>query len=314
MIRPKSALEFSPNDTVEITVVPNAGACFGVVRAIKLGSRAARGALEQGESAYCFGPLIHNPRAVQKLEEQGVRTVTEPDEVKSGTVILRSHGIEREVEEEFKRRNIRIVDATCPLVKKPQQIASSVADKGCFLILVGDPKHPEVKSVLSYYGKQDFLVTYDPKDLSKIPATVKKVACLAQTTVEYAVFQSIVEKAKRRFSEVLAYNTICDATSVRQNEAFTLAKEADVVVVIGGKNSSNTCKLVKICKRLQQDTHHIEGLEEIRPQWFSGKRKIGITAGASTPHEFVHYIADHIANLIDMGSGTQRTHPPSLVR
>ncbi len=292
---------FSPDDSIEITIAPNAGACFGVVRAIKLGHQALNRAQKDksaDKKVYSFGPLIHNPTVVREFEDKGVQIVEDSSQVQTGTVILRSHGVQQDYEKDLRNRGIGIVDATCPLVKKPQRIATSLAEKGYFLLLVGDTNHPEVKGVVSYYGKPDFLVTYNPDDISKIPDSVKKIGVIAQTTIEVSVLDTVVAKARERFSEVAVFNTICDATSIRQTEALDLARTADVVVVVGGKNSSNTCKLVKICKGLQPDTHHIEDFAEIDPTWFAGKRKIGVTGGASTPHETVDLVGTHIAELL----------------
>lgn len=289
---------FKPDETVEITIAPNAGACFGVVRAIKLGYQALD--RSQGKSVYSFGPLIHNPRVVNELQARGVQTVSEPAAVEGGTVILRSHGVQKEIEATLKQKGVSIVDATCPLVKKPQRIATGLAQKGFYLIVVGDEKHPEVKGVLSYFGKPDYIVTYDPNALDRIPKEVKKVGIIAQTTIEVGVLDKVAARAKELFEEVSINNTICDATSIRQSEAVELAKDADVVVVVGGKNSSNTQKLVKICKDLQKDTYHIETMAEIESTWFDGKRKIGVTGGASTPHEDVDKVGEHIAALVTL--------------
>ena len=293
----KRAAGFTDTDGVEITIAPNAGACFGVVRAIKLGGQAI--ARTGGKrSVFSFGPLIHNPMVVADLERRGIKTVAGPDEVESGTVVLRSHGVRREIEADFKRRGIGVVDATCPLVKKPQRIAASLGEKGYFLVLVGDSNHPEVKGVLSYFGRPDFLVTYAASDVDRIPAEVRKVGILAQTTIEVAVLDAVVERCRRRFADVVIHNTICDATSIRQHEAAGLARDADIMVVVGGRNSSNTVKLVKICRDLQEDTHLVETLEEIQAEWFCGKRKIGVTGGASTPQEYVDQVGEHIAALL----------------
>lgn len=286
---------FQNSDEVEIVIAPNAGACFGVVRAIKLGHQAAKRA--SGEPVQAFGPLVHNPKTIEELEDLGVSIVDDPDEVRKGTVILRSHGVKQEIEAEFKRRGVQIVDATCPLVKKPQRIASSLGQKGYFLVLVGNAEHPEVKGVLSYFGRPDYLVTYQISDLEQIPSHVTKVGIVAQTTIEIKVLNEITEACQKRFKEVAIYNTICDATSIRQEEAEILAKEADVMVVVGGKSSSNTTKLVKICKGHQPHTYWIEDKTEIDPSWFSGKKKIGITGGASTPQDYVDEVGTHIANL-----------------
>lgn len=294
----KRGLEFTRDSGVEITIATNAGACFGVVRAIKLGYQAIAKAQTSRRPIYSFGPLIHNPHVVKEMKEKGVVTVSGPNEVDEGTVVLRSHGVQKEAESNLRQRGIQIVDATCPLVKKPQRIAKSLGEKSIFLILVGDANHPEVQGVVSYYASPNYLVTYCADDLGKIPSEVRRVGILAQTTIEAKVFEAVVQKAKERFEEVQTFNTICDATSIRQTEAVTLAQTADVLVVVGGRNSSNTNKLVKICKSFQENTYHIEDSQEIDPAWFQGKRKIGITGGASTPHEFVDAVGNYIANLI----------------
>jgi len=294
----KRAKAFSDDNSVEVLIALNAGACFGVVRAIKLGLNAVSRIPETGGSVYSLGPLIHNPMVVAEMEAKGVQTINEPGDATNGTVVLRSHGVRREIEASLRERGVQIVDATCPLVKKPQRIAQGLGEKGYFLVFVGDSNHPEVKGVLSYFGRPDFLVTYDPADVQKVPEGVQKVAVLAQTTIERDVLMAVVEQCRARFAEVAVHNTICDATSVRQSEADSLARQADVVVVVGGRNSSNTKKLWKICHELQPDTHLVETMEEINPAWFVGKRKIGVTGGASTPQDYVDRIGESIARLI----------------
>jgi len=191
------------------------------------------------------------------------------------------------------------VDATCPLVKKPQRIATSLGEKGYFLVLVGDANHPEVKGVISYFGGPDYLVTYHPEDVATIASSVTKVGIIAQTTIEAKVLNEVVVRCRARFSDVVVHNTICDATSVRQREAAELAARADVVIVVGGRNSSNTAKLVKICEDFQKETHLIEDIAELDRAWFFGKRKIGVTGGASTPMEFVDQVGEQIVALLN---------------
>jgi 4-hydroxy-3-methylbut-2-enyl diphosphate reductase len=300
-VNSKRAEGFSESDTVEVRIAANAGACFGVVRAIKLGNQALGKATSS--PVVSLGPLIHNPKVVGDFETRGMRAIQDAADIPTGsTVILRSHGVRKEIEGGLKERGMTLVDATCPLVKKPQRIATSLGEKGYFLVLVGDKKHPEVQGVLSYFGRPDFLVTYNPDDISQIPPTVERVAVLAQTTIEYRVFEAVVARCKERFSDVVGYNTICDATSVRQREAEALARGADVVVVVGGRNSSNTLKLAKICRDHQPMTYLIEEMSEIDRAWFDGKRKIGVTGGASTPMEFVDSVGDYIARLLGPAS------------
>ncbi len=299
-IKSKRALGFSSDESVEIHIAPNAGACFGVVRAIKLGHQATSRAKQQGGTpVFSLGPLIHNPKVVNDLAAEGMRPIESAEDA-AGTVVLRSHGVRQEIEKDLRERKVRIVDATCPLVKKPQRIAQSLGEKGYFLILVGDANHPEVKGVLSYFGRPDFLVTYSPEAIAQIPEGVTKVGVVAQTTIELKVLNQVIERCRKRFKEVAVYNTICDATSIRQEEATELAALAQVMVVVGGKNSSNTNKLVKICKDRNTETHLIEELHEIDLNWFEGKKKIGVTGGASTPMEFVDQVGEYIASHLEI--------------
>ena len=296
MIHAKRGLDFTPSgDDVEITIAQNGGACFGVVRAIKLGHQALR---HPKGSVFSLGPIIHNPMTVEELQKKGMQVVDAIDKVSDGTVVVRSHGIRREMEKQLRERGIKVIDATCPLVKKPQRIAQSIGERGLYLVVVGDAKHPEVQGVVSYYGKPDFLVTYEPGDVDKIPADVKGVGVVAQTTIEVRVLDRVVARCRERFQEVAVYNTICDATSVRQTEAEILARRADVMIVVGGRNSSNTNKLVKICKAHQKDTYLIETMEEVSQAWLQGKHKIGITGGASTPVEYVDAVGDFVAAMV----------------
>lgn len=297
MIESKRAADFSKEGSIEVTIAPNAGACFGVVRAIKLAEHAISEA-DESNPVFALGALVHNPPTIAQFESQGLKIVDSPNAITSGTAILRSHGIRQEIEMELREKGIGVVDATCPLVKKPQRIAKAMAAKGYYLVLVGDENHPEVRGVLSYYGKPDYLVTYQPADIEKIPVSVKRVAVLAQTTIEVGVLNAVVEKCQERFSETVVYNTICDATAIRQSEAEILAQKADVMVVVGGRNSSNTSKLVKICKKYQPDTHLVQEMSEIQREWFVGKRKIGVTGGAATPQDYVDEVGTFIVSLI----------------
>lgn len=299
-LQAKRSLEFTEDDSIEITITPNGGACFGVVRAIKLGHQAASKGKSSSTAVYSFGAIVHNPKTIRELEEQGVKTVEESAHVEGGTVILRSHGVRQEIEKDFNNRGIKVVDATCPLVKKPQKIAASLGARGYFLVVVGDANHPEVKGVLSYFGSDNYLVTYKPEDLEKIPCGVEKVGIVAQTTIEVTVLNKIIEACQKRFSDLAVYNTICDATSIRQEEAEVLAQKADILVVVGGKNSSNTNKLVKICKRFQPNTYLIEEVEELEQSWFQGKKKIGVTGGASTPQDYVDLVGERIAEMMTL--------------
>ena len=295
-IVPKRELTFSGSDQVQIRIATNAGACFGVERALTLASEALKAANDR--PVVSFGPLIHNPKVVADFAKVGLTPVSEAQQISPGsTVVIRSHGVPKELEKELLNQKLNLVDATCPLVKKPQRIAASIRAQGYFLVLVGDENHPEVRGVLSHYGGDNCLVTYSAKDIEKISREVARVAVVAQTTIEEKIFEEVVSICKQRFSEVVVYNTICEATSVRQAEAVELSKQAEIMIVVGGRNSSNTKKLEKICRE-EVETFLVEEIKEINPDWFFGKRRIGITGGASTPVKFVDQVGEYISTLV----------------
>ena len=257
----------------------NAGFCFGVERAIKMAFAAAR---KNPPPLFSLGPLIHNPQVVGQLEQMGVKVVDSLEDVDHGTVILRSHGVPLHEMNVIKERGLKVVDATCPFVKKAQRYASSLSKKGYMVVIVGDKEHPEVQGILSYI-EGDRLATESTRDLCVLFG-LRKVGIVAQTTQAYQNFQAIVSEAALLTQEVRAFNTICDATSVRQEEAVRLAQKVNCIIIIGGYNSANTSRMADLCRMVQSNTHHVERESELDPAWFRGVQKVGITAGASTPH------------------------------
>jgi len=275
---------------VKVLLAKSAGFCFGVKRATNMAFAAA-----DNHTHICsFGPIIHSPQVVQRLAEQGVAVVGDIDAINGGAVIIRSHGVEAGELEHIRERGLEIVDATCPFVKKAQDHAALLAAEGYSVVLVGEAEHPEVQGIVSYAGDGSVHVVAGRDDAEKLPR-MSKIGIVAQTTQAYENFRQVVEVCLGRCQELRVFNTICDATSVRQAEAKAIAAEADVMLVVGGYNSANTSRLASICRDIQPRTHHIETADEIDPTWFAGAGCVGVTAGASTPHWIIEQVVDRLA-------------------
>ncbi len=277
---------------MQVVVTDSAGFCFGVKRAIKMAFAAAR---RYPHPIYSMGPLIHNPQVVGRLEEVGVRVVEGLDRVEEGTVIFRSHGVTLEETNLARERGLKIVDATCPFVKKAQKYASSLSRGGYLVVIVGDKGHPEVQGILSYI-KGEGLVTESAQGLRTLSG-VTKLGVIAQTTQSYENLQEVVSRALLVAREVRSFNTICDATHIRQQESMRLAQEVDCMIVIGGYNSANTTRLADLCRQVQPNIHHVETEGELDPSWFRGVQRVGITTGASTPNWLIDRIREEVAKV-----------------
>ena len=261
---------------MEVILAEYLGFCYGVKRAIRL----ARDSAESG-NASTLGPIIHNPQMVARLEEEGVGSVDSVDEVPDGgTVIIRSHGVGPEVYDKAEKRPIRLVDATCPHVKKAQKAAYRLAQDGYSVVIIGEKQHPEVKSILEWAGGHAVVVETEEEAEGLSPFA--KLGIVAQTTCSGAKFQSIAARLIAKSNDVRILRTICTATDQRQSAALALAAEVDMMLVIGGKNSANTTRLAQLCAE-KTVVHHIETASELEDEWFHNIKKIGITAGASTP-------------------------------
>ncbi len=263
---------------MDVKVADNCGFCFGVRRAIEL----AESTLRAGEEAYCLGPLIHNPQVIERLIQRGFRVVGDPEQIPDGAkVVIRSHGVRPEVMDELRARDIDVVDATCPLVKRVQDRARELAREGYRVVIVGERHHPEVDAILGIAGPESVVVDGEvPDDLLR----VRKVGVIAQTTQEGAALREVVHRlAEGMPDELRAFNTICSATVERQRSAVELAGQVDVMFVLGGRNSANTARLAEICAGIGVPTYHLETAAELDPTMVAGKRRAGVTAGASTP-------------------------------
>ena len=276
---------------MKVILAKQAGFCFGVKRATQMAFEAAG----KDQKTYTLGPIIHSPQVVGKLEALGIRALDSLNGLEEGTIIIRSHGVELEEITEAQQKKLDIVDATCPFVKKAQEHVKSQSDNGYSVIVVGDADHPEVQGIVSYGGNKVFVVA-SGDDVKKLPK-MKKMGIVAQTTQSFENLQNVVCECLLIGAEIRIYNTICDATAVRQEEAKVLAGQVDCMLVVGGFNSANTRRLLEVCAELQPRTHHIETAAEIDPTWFEGAEVVGVTAGASTPKWIIDEVMIKIEEL-----------------
>ena len=277
---------------MQVKIARTAGFCWGVRRTVDQVMEVADGARTP---VVTLGPIIHNPQAVARMQEKGVRTVNAVAEVGGGTtVVVRTHGAVKSEMEAAKERGLDLVDGTCPYVKYPQAMAQRLSHEGYHLVIVGDADHAEVKGVVSY-SEGPYTVVKPGGPIPSLEA--QKVAVIAQTTCIGADFERVVGALALRHKEVRAVNTICSDTEERQADARQLAGDVDAVVVVGGKNSANTRHLAEICRAIQPRTWHVETEEDLDSTWFHGCRLVGISAGASTPDWVVEGVAARLATF-----------------
>jgi 4-hydroxy-3-methylbut-2-enyl diphosphate reductase len=285
---------------MEILVARTAGFCFGVKRALEL----VREALRNGDTRlYSLGPLIHNPRVVAELSGKGVEEVSDIDEIPAGVdgkVIIRSHGAGPDTYLKATGKHLGIIDATCPFVKKVQQLGAFLAAEGYQVVVFGEKDHAEVKGVLesiaSVATRFPVLVIGDYQEVNNLEFG-SKVGIISQTTQESLNFSRLISDIVPHVKEIRIFNTICSATAERQQEVAELSRQAEVIVVVGGKNSANTSRLAEIGRKHGARTYQVESPDEINPDWFYGVQKVGITAGASTPDEQIEEIVQKINYL-----------------
>ncbi len=279
---------------MDIKVARHAGFCFGVHRAVRMAFSAAdMKRRDQNIHIYTLGPLIHNPQVVQKLEAMGIHPVESVDDAEGGVLIVRSHGVPPQVLKEARARCREVIDATCPFVKKAQQKVAELADEGFTVLIVGDRHHPEVHALLGYGGGRAFLL-----DDAIVRLHLHQVGIVCQTTQSRDALNGAVAKVLREMGaeleELRVCNTICESTQVRQKECKALAEVSDLVIVVGGRNSANTTRLAEISRSILRETYHIEDAEELDPRWFRGKKRVGVTAGASTPDWIIGEVVERI--------------------
>jgi 4-hydroxy-3-methylbut-2-enyl diphosphate reductase len=262
---------------VEVILADKAGFCFGVQRAINTAFKAA------GEGrVFCYGPIIHNPQEVERLRASGVETIEDFLLLKPGdSLIIRSHGVPPKVLDRAREQGLKIIDLTCPFVAKAQQHAESLNKEGYQVVVVGEKKHPEVQSIIGHAG--DKAVVIETPDEIGQTTFEGRIGVVAQTTQSYGNFSEIVLRLLRLSKELKVFNTICSSTKERQEAARVLASQVDVMIVVGGRNSANTSRLVTLCRETGRPAYHVEVVDEIKSEWLAGARRVGVTAGASTP-------------------------------
>ncbi len=266
------------------------GFCFGVKRAVEIA--------QNSKNAVTLGPLIHNPLEINRLAKNyNVKYVNSIDEIDFNIkrVIVRTHGIPKENYEKLKSKNIEIIDATCPFVKKPQEIVEEMSKKGYDIVIFGDINHPEIKGVKSYCYHNRCYVVLSLGELKKIKFK-EKIATVAQTTRKIDDYLKITEYLIKNYKEVRVFNTICNATFENQLAVKELSKQADIMIIVGGKNSSNTKQLFNIAKKFCE-AYLVENEQELKKEWFNNKNLCGVSAGASTPEWLVEKIISKIKEL-----------------
>ncbi len=279
---------------MEIIVAKNCGFCYGVKRALKL----AKSVRRRGEGkVYTLGDLIHNPRVIAELEEEGIHSVENVDQVESGPVIIRSHGVPPEVIQRINRKRVEVVDATCPIVKKIQRLVERLSCSNRELVIVGNKDHPEIKGLLGYSRGRGIIIE-DERQAEKLPWRRRR-AVLAQSTQDIFRFGQVVAALIEKTESLEVHNTICLFTRARQKSTSELASQVDVLFILGGKNSSNTRQLFEISKRILPNTHLVESADQITPRLFRGARKIGVSGGASTPPEDIREAVLKIQKSLD---------------
>ena len=279
---------------MEVIVAKTAGFCFGVERAVNQ----VYDQIKHGSGQiYTLGPIIHNEEVVRDLEEKGVKVLNSENEISAlteGTVIIRSHGVGKHIYDMLKAQGVQIVDATCPFVKKIHRIVQEQNLQGRRVIIIGDETHPEVEGIKGW-GDARTMVVKNEEQMEKLPSfTGEKLCIVSQTTFNYNKFKDLVEKFEKKGYDILVLNTICNATQERQVEAERIASQVDAMIVIGGKNSSNTRKLYEICQKECKDTYYIQTLDDLNPESVNSVRSVGITAGASTPKKIIEEVHTNV--------------------
>ncbi|MGA1846237.1 4-hydroxy-3-methylbut-2-enyl diphosphate reductase [Deferribacter abyssi] len=277
---------------MKIIKAEHAGFCFGVERAVGIVENASA----KYENVVTLGPIIHNPQLVNKLKEKGVFPVKSTNEVdKKHTVIIRSHGITKNNYIALKEKSVNLIDATCPFVIKAHKSAMSLSKEGYTVVVFGEKEHPEVKGIVSYVDGDYYLIS-SKVEAEQLPFR-EKYGVVAQTTQREEDFVELVKIVKKKCNELKVVNTICNATTYRQEAAKTVAKQVDMMIIVGGKNSGNTRRLYEICKDICKNSIHIETKNELDEKMFENIEKVGITAGASTPDYLINEVINYLKEV-----------------
>ncbi len=287
---------------MEIRLVAGAGFCFGVKRAVDI----VYEQIQTGKTIYTYGPIVNNEEVVKELTDQGVRVIENRRELerladrdspaarREATVIIRAHGVPREVQQYMEQKGWEVIDTTCPFVKRIHRTVEEKSSRGEHILVVGSPEHPEIQGIVGWCnGPVDVLETLEEAE-KYVPPEGKKLVVVAQTTFNYNKFQTIVEILKKKGYNVSIVNTICNATEDRQRETREVAANADAMIVIGGKHSSNATKLYEICREVCDNTYFIQTLDDLHLELPKSARLVGITAGASTPNKLIEEVQNYV--------------------
>ncbi len=278
---------------MQVLLADEFGFCFGVERAVEM----VEEAIQDGDTVRALGPLIHNEQEMSRLAKQGVATISEPVQIERGqTAVIRAHGVTPQVEAELREKASKVVDATCPFVTKVQKLASRAAAQNRHVVVVGNPEHPEMIGVFGYAPEHSFVVQ-NAAEVANLPR-LNNPLVVSQTTIKLKNFLDVAEAVKGKTDdEVQIVNTICSATRDRQDAARALAGEVGAFYVIGGRHSSNSRKLLAVCKEQCEKSFLIETGDEINPEDLRGVERVGVTAGASTPNWLIEEIVKQLEEI-----------------
>ena len=275
---------------MEITVAKSAGFCFGVQRAVDSVYKELE---ENSGKIYTFGPIIHNEQVVEDLNKRGIEvidTVEQLKKIKEGTVVIRSHGVAKEIYDILEQQKLKMVDATCPFVKKIHNIVLDESNNGKTIIIIGNDNHPEVEGIKGWVNGEVIVINKE-EQIEKLSLPEQTKACIvSQTTFNHNKFKYLVEIIRKKGYDITVVNTICNATHVRQVEAQKISSKVDGMIVIGGKNSSNTQKLYDICRNECENTFYVQTVKDLNLHELKSLKAIGITAGASTPKNIIEEV------------------------
>ena len=278
---------------MDVILAEHAGFCFGVKKAVEQ----VYEQISTGKQIYTYGPIVHNEEVVKDLERKGVRVINteqQLQEISEGIVMIRAHGVPKRIKELIERQGLTCVDATCPFVKRIHDIVEKESAAGKRIVIIGNPGHPEVEGIIGW-SKESATVLETLEEAQRFTCGQEEEICLvSQTTFNYNKFQDMVEIFKEKGYNVIVVNTICNATEERQTEAKEIAAKVDVMIVIGGKHSSNTRKLYEICMQECANTYFIQTLDDLHLDLPKSVRLVGITAGASTPNNIIEEVQNYV--------------------
>ena len=276
----------------EVIVAKSAGFCFGVQRAVDTVYNQCG-----GKNVFTYGPIIHNEEVVKDLENKGVHVINSADEINDdSTVIIRSHGVSKDVYDSLHEKDVNIVDATCPFVLKIHKIVKEESANGSQIVIIGNENHPEVEGIMGWSLSDTYVIDTSEKAQNLVLDSQRRVCIVSQTTFNYNKFQELVEIIKEKGYDIIVLNTICNATEERQTEARAIAEQVDAMIVIGGRNSSNTQKLFEICKNECKNTYYIQTVKDLDLAEVRSVDNVGITAGASTPNNIIEEVQKNVRN------------------